>query len=464
MQWQNNPYFIPLIIAGLISLVNALVVAQRRSVAGSLPLLGMLLALSWWSFTYSFELASGSQVWQVFWAKTEYIGIVCVPTLFLLFTLEYAQYRQVLDRKVIYWIWLISAITLVLVWTNDSHGLIWSQVSQKDAGGFSLLSLEHGLAFWIWTAYSYLCLLVGSIILIRRALSSPPELKPQSYILVLGAGITLIGNIIYLSGLSPVPDLDITPIVLIISMIVYSIGLFRFGILDIMPIAGETILESLDNVVIVIDDAGKIVFINQAFEYYTGVDSKTFVGKLASTLSIWPGLGKLVGSQTKTRGEVVMVIDGREPVYFDTRVSTVRWKSQRLGRACILEDVSERRRAEKSAFGTSDESLLSNDNIPMIFVLRSQDEKIIEVNRSFILDLGYERKDVVGQSLLQLGIWDIYQRGDFLKVLRSEGSVKNHSLSLVHSNRKKQSYLVSAYKMDIVEDGYIVILASSTGE
>jgi len=160
----------------------------------------------------------------------------------------------------------------------------------------------------------------------------------------------------------------------------------------------------------------------------------------------------------------VMIIDGREPVYFDTRVSTVRWKSQRLGRACILEDVSERRRAEKSAFGTSDESLLSNDNIPMIFVLRSQDEKIIEVNRSFILDLGYERKDVVGQSLLQLGIWDIYQRGDFLKVLRSEGSVKNHSLSLVHSNRKKQSYLVSAYKMDIVEDGYIVILASSTGE
>ena len=35
MQWQVNPYFIPLIIAGLISLLNTLVVAQRRGVAGS---------------------------------------------------------------------------------------------------------------------------------------------------------------------------------------------------------------------------------------------------------------------------------------------------------------------------------------------------------------------------------------------------------------------------------------------
>ena len=464
MQWQSNPYFIPLIIAGLISLINALVVAQRRSMAGSLPLLGMLLALSWWSFAYAFELASAQQVWELFWGKIEYIGIVCVPPLFLLFTFEYAQYRKILNRRIIYWIFLIPAIILVLVWTNEFHGLIWSEVGQKDGGGYYFLSLEHGIAFWIWTAFSYISLLFGSIILIRRAVSSPPELKPQSYILVFGAVITLIGNVIYLSSLSPVPDLDITPIALIISMIAYSIGLFRFGILDIMPIAGETVLESLDNVIIVIDDPGRIVYINQAFEYYTSVNSKAFIGKPASTLSFWPELGKLVDSHVQKRGEVILTMDGREPVYFDTRVSTVRWKSQRLGRACILEDVSERRRAEKSAFGMSAESSLSDDNIPMIFVLRSEDEKIIEVNRSFILNLGYERKDVVGQSLLQLGIWDIYERGDLLKVLRSEGNVNNYSLSLANINREKRSYFVSAYKMDIEENGYIVVFARPTGE
>lgn len=459
MQWQTNPYFIPLIIAGLISLINAFVVAQRRGVAGSLPLLGMLLALSGWSFAYGFELVSAQQSWQLFWAKVEYLGIVFVPTLFILFTLEYAQYREILKSKWLNIIWVVSGTVLILTWTNDFHGLIWSEISQKDSGGFYLLALEHGLAFWVWTAYSYGCLLLGSIILIRRAISSPPELKPQSFILVLGAVITLVGNIIYLANLSPVPDLDITSITLIISMIAYSIGLFRFGILDIMPMAGETVLESLDNVIIVLDDNHKIVYINQAFEYYTNVDSKSFIGKNASVLTFWADLSKLTESHVTTRGEVVMNIEGREPVYFNTRVSNVRWKNQRLGRACILEDISERRRAERNAFGAGDENLLSTDSIPAFIALRANDEKIIEVNRSFVLSLGYERKDVVGQSLLQLGIWDAYQRGDFLKSFRSTGVVKDFSVTFVHHDKQKQNYLVSAYKIEILDQSYIVMLA-----
>jgi PAS domain S-box-containing protein len=464
MQWQNNPYFIFLIIAGSISLVNALVVSRRRSVAGSLPLLGMMLALSGWSFMYALELASADLTWQLFWAKMEYIGIVCVPPLFLLFTLEYSRVRQRLNRWVIYLIWVLPLITLILVWTNEYHGLIWSEIDQKNVGGYSLLSLEHGIMFWIWTAYSYICLFLGSIILIRRAISVPPELKPQSYILVFGAAITWIGNIIYLAGLSPVPDLDITPIALIISMVFYSLGLFRFGILDIMPIAGETVLESLEAVVIVVDDSDRIIYINQAFEYYSGVDAKTFIGKPAAVLSLWPSLNNLAGPQSIMRGEAVMKFDSREPAYFNARVSTVRWKSERLGRAFILEDISERRRGENNVFGVNDEGSLSIENIPMICALRVQDEKIIEVNRTFILELGYERKDMVGKSLLKLGIWDAYQRGEFLRILRSEGFVNNQLLSFVNINRMKKPYLVSAYKVDISESSYIVILAHPNSE
>lgn len=467
MQWQTNPYVLPLGIAGFISLVNALIVAQRRSVPGSLPLLGMLLALSGWSFTYTFELASAQQVWQLFWAKVEYIGIVCVPTLYLLFTLEYARHREILERRRIYWIWSISIAVLILVWTNDSHGLIWSRVGQKDNGGYSLLSLDHGIAFWIWTAYSYGCLLTGSVILIRRAFASPLELKPQSYVLVFGAAITFIGNAIYLSGLTPVPDLDITPITLIISMLAYSIGLFRFGILDIMPIAGETVLESLDDVVIVLDHAGMITYINQAFEYYTKVESGAFIGKHASILPFWSALSTLIDSTSTVRGEVVMNFENGEPVYFQAHVSTVRWKSQRLGRACILEDVTERRRAERAAFGDSrEETDLERGSIPLIFVMRAHDEKIIEVNRSFVLALGYERKDIVGQSPHQVGLWSVFERVEFLKFFRGSntGSLKNHPLALKRFNGQQEKFHVSATNMEIEGSSYIVVFAIPAAE
>jgi len=35
---------------------------------------------------------------------------------------------------------------------------------------------------------------------------------------------------------------------------IYSIGLLRFGILDIMPIAGESVLESMEDIVFVLND------------------------------------------------------------------------------------------------------------------------------------------------------------------------------------------------------------------
>ncbi len=139
MQWLNNPFVFPILIAGLISIVNALIVAQRRRVTGSTPLFGMLLAISWWSFTYIFELASAQQGWELIWSKLEYIGIVNVPVLFLLFSLEYSGYHSKVRRWYL-WLWVVPLLTLILVWTNDYTGLIWSHIGQVMVGGYYLLA------------------------------------------------------------------------------------------------------------------------------------------------------------------------------------------------------------------------------------------------------------------------------------------------------------------------------------
>ena len=65
MQWQSNPYVLPLVVAGLIGFFNLLVITQRRRVAGSSPLIGALFAVSIWSFGYALELASKNQADQV---------------------------------------------------------------------------------------------------------------------------------------------------------------------------------------------------------------------------------------------------------------------------------------------------------------------------------------------------------------------------------------------------------------
>ena len=457
MQWLTNPFVFLLVIAGSISIVNALVVAQRRRVTGSLPLLGMMIAIGWWSFTYAFELASSQQSWELIWSKIEYLGIVNVPVFFLLFAFEYSGYRPKIQRWVALF-WIIPLITLILVWTNDLHGLIWSHISQQMINGYYLLAVDHGTAFWIWAAYSYLCVLTGLAILIIRAISSPPEFKLQAGIIALGALFTGAGSFLYLFKLIPIPYLDTTPISFAVSTLIYSIGLFRFGILDIMRIASETILESMDEVVIVLNNQSYIVFINNVFEYYFGVDPKSLIGKFSDeAFAAWPELKAVAVQALAKRDEIDLNLPNFGLVFFDITVSKIHAANKReLGRTIILADVTERRHAEKRIGG---ESIAGTAEIPLIIVYRAGDERIVEVNRTFLLKLGYERRDMVGRTLLELGIWDVYQRTEFLRALYRDGSLKDYLMPLTGQAGKSAPFNFFVSQNEIQGERYVVMMA-----
>ena len=356
------------------------------------------------------------------------------------------------------WFWIIPLITLILVWTNDFHGLIWSHISQQISGGYKLLAVDHGAAFWIWAAYSYLCLAAGLIILMIRAISSLPEFRLQAGIIALGALVSVTGNVLYLAKLIPVPDLDVTPISFALAMLIYSVGLFRFGILDIMRIASETVLESMDEVVIVLNNQGFIVFINNVFDYYFGVDPKNLIGKFADEVfAAWPELKAVSAQSSAKRDEIDLNLPNFGVVFFDITISKIRGTNNReLGRTIILDDVTERRHAEKRMTG---EALGATVDIPLIIVYRANDERIVEVNRSVLLKLGYERRDIVGRTLLELGIWDAYQRTDFLRALNREGSLRDFALQFMGQAGKLAPYKFFANQNEIQGERYVVLMA-----
>jgi|GEM_PF-1281579 len=464
MQWQTNPYFIPMIVAGFITLVCALFVAQRGNrVAGSTSLLGLIITVCIWAFAYSFELVSAELNWQVFWAKVEYLGIPFVPLFFFIFAYEFSQNLRRLSRRDIALLSVPAFIFLLLAWTNEYHELIWNRIGQKDMGEYFLLSLDHGIAFWLLIAYSYLLLFLGSMAVVRRVINSPTEFKNQSFIILAGAGITWLGNIIYISGLSPVPDLDLTPISFMISSVIFSLGLFRFGMLDIMPIAGESILESMDDIVMVINARENLVFINRAFDYYFRVSPSSLMGKPAmKAFARWPLLQALVDSSNTIRKEITIAPADRSPFIFDVRVFSVRLKAeQTIGRVIMLSDVTERRSAESRV---SQQQLqdVGSAEIPLMVMYRLSDDKIVDVNRTFLVNLRYERKNVLGRSLLDIMFWDSYQRADFLRAVYKSGSLHDYALRVGSSNGSRLPYVFSASQLEIQGGKYIVMIAQES--
>ena len=68
--------------------------------------------------------------------------------------------------------------------------------------------------------------------------------------------------------LSPVQGLDLTPFAFTLSGIFIALSIFKFKMLDIVPVAYNNLFDKLSTGVLVIDSQKRIVDINPAAENY----------------------------------------------------------------------------------------------------------------------------------------------------------------------------------------------------
>ena len=131
MEWQDNPYFLLLLSTAFVSAIFVLIAWSRRSAPGAVPLGLLALAAGVWQFGYAFELIGDDQDIKVLWAKLQYPGIAVIPTAWLAVALQYTGRGHWLTRRVLVLLAVMPLTTIILAWTNENHGLIWSDISIK---------------------------------------------------------------------------------------------------------------------------------------------------------------------------------------------------------------------------------------------------------------------------------------------------------------------------------------------
>ena len=124
MQWQFNPYALPLFVSASISLLLAVLAWRRRPTPGAATMAVLMLAMVFWSLTYALELLSANLTAKLFWIKGEYLAIVSIPVLWVVFVLQYSGREHLLTRHNLLLLGIIPVMTVLLLWTNPYHGLI----------------------------------------------------------------------------------------------------------------------------------------------------------------------------------------------------------------------------------------------------------------------------------------------------------------------------------------------------
>ncbi len=315
---------------------------------GGTSLAMLLLSVSVWSLASAFEYAPVGVPLKVLCAKIEYIGVVSSPLFFLSFALEYNHCSRWLTVRHAVLLSIVPVVTLGLAGTNEKHGLIWSGF-MPSSSGHNLLIYSHGPLYWAGViGYSYTLMLMGTILLLWATVRFPALHRRQTAMLLSGLAVPWMGNIVYNTGLSPLPGLEPTPLLLTFSGLAYGFVIFRFGLLHLVPIAREALIETLPDGVLVLDTHRRVVDINPSARRLLGVEARTILGKLdEQVFADWPDMAARLGETASGAGESLLRERGGRRL--EVRVSPmIDRRGRTTGRLIVLRDITVRAQAEEA--------------------------------------------------------------------------------------------------------------------
>jgi PAS domain S-box-containing protein len=336
---QFTPYALITFAATLVSAWLAYKIWSRRPGVGVIPFVVLALSISLWSFFGSVELLLTNPVTISMVVPITYIGITIVPAAWLMFTLDYIGYGRWVSRKT----WLILALEPILVQlllaTNSVHHLFWKSRDPLIIDGIFTVQSTFGPAFWVHTLYSYALLLLGTFLMLRAFVRSRHLYRGQIIYLVIASAAPWIANIIYLTGISPFPKyLDITPLSFVIATAATGWSLYRFRLMDIVPIGRETIIDNMDDAILILDSNNRIVDINRSALQLLGKTPDNVIGHPAE--EVLAGEQKLLEQLQQPLESAIIELSGSERAY-EVSVTPLRNRHQETsGRIITLHDVT----------------------------------------------------------------------------------------------------------------------------
>lgn len=345
MQFQYTPYALPVMIASVISLWIAFYGWQRREARNALLLSLISLALTQWLVFYTLQISGANLQTKVFFGEFKYIGIAFTSLLWLFFARQFANQGSLnLTRLQIGILSIVPVLTSLISATTRWHGLFWSNPEWFQVGAFSDFNVHYGPWYWVHIGYSYLMILAGTVLVFRSLGQRQGLHRRQAIVLIVAVLAPWLGNILYFSGLSPVPYLDLTPFAFTITVVFLTLAIIGFRLVGLAPIARDLVVDGMKDGMIVIDAQGLLVDINPAAAQMIGISASRAIGRsLAGTLAAWPELVERYRNVTDVLEEIP--IDDKR--WVELQISPLRdARKEFLGRVIVLRDITARKQIE----------------------------------------------------------------------------------------------------------------------
>lgn len=260
------------------------------------------------------QLSGPLNIKPVYFAYFYYIGIVFFP-IALYFTVSIFTNIKIKFKKSYLLLFIIPIVCLLGLWTNDRYGLFFKNYD------INLDKCEFGPLFILNEIYSNILYLISIFKLLKYFGKNAGLFASQLNLFLVGIIFPFFLNILGILKLIDV-TIYITPISLSISLICFTLALFRFQLLDTLPIALTKIVDRISDGYIVLNEKNIITDHNfpflQIFEIENiEIDSRHLFDLLS--LDTFDGL-----NEETAIGALKSVRDSNETLVFEQEFSNLK--------------------------------------------------------------------------------------------------------------------------------------------
>jgi PAS domain S-box-containing protein len=361
MDWQFHPYILFALTGATVALVTSYFVWRRRNASGAGWLLLMMLATLSWCLLNAIELGIRDLESRFLLLRLQYASIQMIPPAWLMFALSYTGRAQMVSRKNLGLIFAVQGLIYLLMLLPWTSHLIWQHPELRVDAGYAYLASEFGRLRWIQMLFGYGLSTLGTMLIIVTVIRRAAIFRAQGLAMLFGAAAPFMASILFMTGNSPLPRLDLTPLAFAISGGAFTLGILRYRMLDIVPAARDTVVEHMPDAVFVLDLQHRVVDLNPAAAGLLNRSPGEVIGLTsAQLLPERPDLVAAYWNVIKGDAEVALDLHG-ELRQFELRIVPVHDRRGRLtGRLVIFHDISKRKAVEQALEQARDEAEAAN--------------------------------------------------------------------------------------------------------
>lgn len=336
-----TPYIWPMLISAIFSAALAIYAWRHRTMPNAAPFAIQELFIALWALLTAMEMAATTPV-KILHHKLEAMAAIIALSATFYFALEYASPGKWVTRRNTRLLSLMALSILVLIATNDLHHLLWTRLWFD-----RVVRIERGPLNLVLLGWAILLPTLAGLMFLRLLLRSGGIFRRQALMLLIGTALPLLTFFLEVARINPLAPLD--PVILMwnVSSLLYALAIFRFRMLEVVPIGRDTAIERMANGVLILDAANRIVDLNPAAGEVLALSRGATIGQPAGqALAAYPDLSGLLEQKTSASVEVTLSRAG-QPRYFQAQVSPLTHPGGfHLGQLILLQDVTDQRRAQ----------------------------------------------------------------------------------------------------------------------